>query len=62
MNTANIPRKKDSNLEEEGEWSEYLEGFGLKSFDPSDLGIKLQITDGSEALFFFTMILREAWY
>ena len=43
------------NSEEEGEWSEDLENFDLKAFDPSDSGIKVQVLDGSEALFFFTL-------
>ena len=47
------------NSEEEGEWSEDLENFDLKAFDPSDSGIKVQVLDGSEALFFFTLMLGE---
>ena len=51
--------KKDSDSEEEGKWSEDLEDFGVKSFDPSDSGYKVQIPNGSEALFSFTMIFGE---
>ena len=47
------------NSEEEGEWSEDLENFDLKAFDPSDSRIKVQVLDGSEALFFFTLMLGE---
>ena len=45
--------------EEGGEWSEDLKNFDLKAFNPSDSGIKVQVPDGSEALFFFTLMLGE---
>ena len=49
----------DSDVEEESEWSEVLEDFDVEAFDTALSGIKVEIPDRPEALFFFTLLFGE---